>query len=77
VFFHLDMLAADAPEKIPLWVKERRLKQGLRLYAGGPTLEAVGTWMFRSQDVSGWECAAETGIPRCPSRREPEGPASA
>ena len=61
--FSLDMLAADAPEKIRYWVKERKLS-GLRLYTGGPTIGKQSTWMSDPKTFPGWECAASSGS-RC------------
>ncbi len=69
--FSLDMLAADAPEKIRYWVKERKLS-GLRLYTGGPTLGKQLSWMSDPRTFPGWECAAELGIPVSVTSR-PEG----
>jgi len=69
--FSLDLLAADAPEKIRYWVKERKLS-GLRLYTGGPTLGKQLTWMSDPRTFPGWECAAELGIPVSVTSR-PEG----
>ena len=69
--FSLDVLAADSPEKIRYWVKERKLS-GLRLYTGGPTIGKQSTWMSDPKTFPGWECAAELGIPVCVTLR-PEG----
>jgi predicted TIM-barrel fold metal-dependent hydrolase len=68
--FSVDMLAADAPEKIRYWV-ERKLS-GLRLYTGGATVDKQSTWMSDPKTFPGWECAGELGIPVCVSLR-PEG----
>jgi len=67
--FSLDLLAADAPEKIRYWVKERKLS-GLRLYMGGHLGKQLTGCPI--QDISGWECAAELGIPVSVTSR-PEG----
>jgi predicted TIM-barrel fold metal-dependent hydrolase len=68
--FSVDMLAADAPEKIRYWVKERKLS-GLRVYTGGLT-NKQSTSMSDPKTFPGWECARELGIPVCVSLR-PEG----
>ena len=64
------MLAADAPEKIRYWVKERKLS-GLRVYTGGLT-NKQSTSLSDPKTFPGWECAGELGIPVCVSLR-PEG----
>ena len=69
--FSVDMLAADAPEKIRYWVTERKFG-GLRLYTGGATVDKQSTWMSDPKTFPGWECAGELGIPVCVSLR-PEG----
>ena len=68
--FSLDMLAADAPEKIRYWVKERKLS-GLRVYTGGLT-NKQSTSLSDPKTFPGWECAGELGIPVSVSLR-PEG----
>jgi L-fuconolactonase len=66
----LDLLAADAPEKIHYWVKERKLS-GLRVYTGGLTNQQ-STTLSDPKTFPGWESARELGIPVCVSLR-PEG----
>jgi L-fuconolactonase len=68
--FSLDLLAADAPEKIRYWVKEKNLG-GLRVYTGGLT-NKQSTSLSDPKTFPGWECARELGIPVCVSLR-PEG----
>ena len=68
--FSADMMAADAPEKIRYWVKERKLS-GLRVYTGGLT-NKQSTSLSDPKTFPGWECARELGIPVCVSLR-PEG----
>jgi L-fuconolactonase len=68
--FSLDMLAADAPEKIRYWVKERNLS-GLRVYTGGLT-NKQSTSLSDPKTFPGWECAGELGIAVSVSLR-PEG----
>ncbi len=64
------MLAADAPEKIRYWVKERNLS-GMRVYTGGLT-NRQSTSLSDPRTFPGWECAGELGIPVSVSLR-PEG----
>jgi L-fuconolactonase len=66
----LDLLAADAPEKLRYWVKERKLS-GLRVYTGGLT-NKQSTSLSDPRTFPGWECACELGIPVSVSLR-PEG----
>ena len=66
----LDLLAADAPEQIRYWVKERKLS-GLRVYSGGLT-NKQSTSLSNPKTFPGWECARELEIPVCVSLR-PEG----
>jgi predicted TIM-barrel fold metal-dependent hydrolase len=66
--FSVDMMAADAPEKIRYWAKERKLG-GLRLYTAGGTHEEQSTWMSDPRVFRGLECARELGLPVCVSLR--------
>ena len=66
----MDMLAADAPEKIRHWVK--RKLSGLRLFTTGSTMETQSTSLDDPRSFPGWECAGELGIPVCVQMR-PEG----
>ena len=68
--FSVDMLAADAPEKIRHWV--RRGLSGLRLFTAGSTMDQQSTWLDDPRSFPGWECAGELGIPVCVQLR-PEG----
>jgi len=61
--FSVDMLAADAPEKIRYWVG-RRLS-GLRLFTAGSTMEKQSTLLDDPRSFPGWECAGDLGIPVC------------
>ena len=61
--FSVDMLAADAPEKIRYWVK--RGLSGLRLFTAGSTMDKQSTLVDDPRSFSGWECAGELGIPVC------------
>lgn len=64
--FSVDMLAADAPEKIRYWV-EKKLS-GMRVYTGGATNEQLAG-LGDPKTFPGWECAEELGIPVCVSLR--------
>jgi L-fuconolactonase len=66
--FSVDMMAADAPEKIRYLVKERKLS-GMRLYTAGGTVDKQSTWLSDPKTFPGWECAGELGIPVCVSLR--------
>ena len=68
--FSLDMLAADVPEKIRYWAKEKKLG-GLRVYTGGLTNKQSAS-LSDPRTFPGWECARELGIPVNISLR-PEG----
>ena len=61
--FSVDMLAADAPEKIRYWVK--RGLSGLRLFTAGSTMDKQSTVVDDPRSFPGWECAGELGIPVC------------
>lgn len=61
--FSVDMLAADAPEKIRYWAG--RGLGGLRLFTAGSTMEKQSTWLGDPRSFPGWECAGELGIPVC------------
>ena len=66
--FSVDMMAADAPDKIRYWAKERKLG-GLRLYTSGLTLTEQSTWMSDPKVFPGLECAYELGLAVCVSLR--------
>jgi predicted TIM-barrel fold metal-dependent hydrolase len=68
--FSVDMLAADATDKIGYWLNERKLG-GLRLYTAGGTHDKQSTWMTDPKTFPGLEYAAELGIPVCVSLRPP------
>jgi predicted TIM-barrel fold metal-dependent hydrolase len=61
--FSVDMLAADAPEKIRYWVK--RGLSGLRLFTAGSTMEGQAAGVDDPRSFPGWECAGALGIPVC------------
>ena len=62
--FSVDMLAANAPEKIRYWVQEKKLS-GLRLFTVGSTMDKQSSWLDDPRTFAGWECAGELGIPVC------------
>ena len=66
--FSVDMMAADAPDRIRYWATQRRLG-GLRLYTSGGTHEEQSTWMSDPKVFPGLECAHELGLPVCVSLR--------
>jgi L-fuconolactonase len=66
--FSVDMMAADAPDRIRYWATERRLG-GLRLYTSGGTHEEQSTWMSDPKVFPGLHCAHELGLPVCVSLR--------
>ena len=68
--FSVDMMAADAPEKIRYWATERKLG-GLRLYTSGRTLTEQSTWMSDPKVFPGLECAYGLGLAVCVSLRPP------
>lgn len=61
--FSVDMLAADAPQKIRHWV-DRKLT-GLRLFTTGSTMHGQADWLDDPRTFPGWAMAGELGIPVC------------
>jgi predicted TIM-barrel fold metal-dependent hydrolase len=59
--FSVDMLAADAPEKIRYWVG--RGLSGLRIFTGARSMEKRSAELDDPRFFPGWECADELGIP--------------
>jgi L-fuconolactonase len=59
--FSVDMLAADAQEKIRYWV-DRGLS-GLRIFTGARSMEKRSAELDDPRFFPGWECADELGIP--------------
>ena len=68
--FSVDVLAADAPQKIRQWVGKGLT--GLRLFTAGSTMPTQAAWLADPETFPAWECAAELGIPVCLQMR-PEG----
>jgi L-fuconolactonase len=63
----VDMLAADAPEKIRYWVK--RGLSGMRLFTAGSTFDKQSDILSDPRTFPGWECAGELGISVCTQLR--------
>ncbi len=65
----VDVLAADAPEKLTHWVKERGMV-GFRIFAAGSTMdESSGAWLADPATFPAWERARDLGIPVCVQTR--------
>lgn len=65
--FSVDMLAADAAERIRHWV-DRKLT-GLRLFTAGSTMVGQAAWLADPRSFAGWDCAVELGLPVCVQMR--------
>ncbi|MDH7795136.1 MULTISPECIES: amidohydrolase family protein [unclassified Beijerinckia] len=61
--FSVDVLSADAPEKIRHWVGKGL--SGLRLFTTGSTMREQAGWLDDAKTFPAWECAQELGIPVC------------
>jgi L-fuconolactonase len=68
--YSVDMLAADAPEKIRYWMG--RGLSGLRIFTAGSTMDKQSTSLDDPKSFPAWECAGELGISVCVQLR-PEG----
>jgi len=66
--FSVDMLAADAPQRIRHWL-ERGLK-GLRVFIAGHTT-AHDARLDDPRSFPAWRCAVDAGIPVCVQLRAP------
>jgi predicted TIM-barrel fold metal-dependent hydrolase len=58
--FSVDILAADAPQKIRHWV-DRGLG-GLRIFTTGSTMPGQAPWLEDPRLLPGWDTAAELGL---------------
>ncbi len=58
--FSVDILAADAPQKIRHWV-ERGLG-GLRIFTTGSTMPGQAPWLEDPRLLPGWETAGDLGL---------------
>ena len=63
----IDMMAADAPEKIRYWYG--RGMTGLRIFTAGSTMEGQGDWLADPKSFPAWETAGELRIPMCVQMR--------
>jgi predicted TIM-barrel fold metal-dependent hydrolase len=61
--FSVDVLAADAPERMRHWVA-RRLT-GMRLFTIGSTMPDQASWLDDPKTYPAWQCAAELGLSIC------------
>ena len=61
--FSVDVLAADAPERIRYWVS--RKLSGLRLFTIGSTMPDQASWLDDPKSYPAWECAGDLGISIC------------
>lgn len=61
--FSVDILAADAPQKIRYWV-ERGLG-GLRIFTTGSTMPGQAPWLEDPRLLPGWQTAGELGLSIC------------
>jgi len=61
--FSVDVLAADAPERIRHWVK--RGLAGMRLFTIGSTMPDQASWLDDPRSYPAWECAGELGLAVC------------
>ncbi len=63
----VDMLAADAVDRIRYWAA--RGMTGLRLFTAGSTMQGQGDWLADPRSFAGWECAAGLNLPVCVQMR--------
>src|SRR5882724_4800554 len=61
--FSVDVLAADAVEKMKHWMSKGF--SGLRLFTTGSTMPGQATWFDDPRSFAAWEFAGEAGIPVC------------
>jgi predicted TIM-barrel fold metal-dependent hydrolase len=65
----VDVTAADAPERLAYWVKDRGMV-GFRIFAAGSTMdEGSGEWLDDPKTFPAWEKARELGLPVCVQTR--------
>ena len=67
--FSVDVLAADAVERIHYWVG--RGLSGLRLFAAGSTVKADQGWIANPATYPAWECCRAINLPVAISMRQP------
>ena len=61
--FSVDVLSADAPEKIRHWMG--RGMSCLRLFTTGSTMPQQAGWLDDPRTFPAWECVQELGVPVC------------
>jgi len=61
--FSVDVLAADAPQRIRYW-HDRKLT-GLRLFTFGSTMAEQANWLDDPRSYPAWTCAGELGLSIC------------
>ena len=61
--FSVDVLAADAPERMHYWVGKKL--GGMRLFTFGSTMQNQASWLDDPTSYPAWDCAAELGISIC------------
>jgi predicted TIM-barrel fold metal-dependent hydrolase len=61
--FSVDVLAADAPERMRHWVG--RKLTGMRLFTIGSTMPDQASWLDDPKSYPAWECAGELGLSIC------------
>jgi L-fuconolactonase len=61
--FSVDVLSADAPEKMRHWRKKHLT--GMRLFTIGSTMQTQADWIDDPRVYPAWETAGELGIPIC------------
>ncbi|MCC1494542.1 amidohydrolase [Cognatishimia sp. F0-27] len=67
--FSVDVLAADAIEKIDYWMG--RNLTGLRLFTAGSTVQGQSTWLNDPASHPAWQYASDIGLPICVQMRPP------
>ena len=61
--FSVDVLAADAPERMRYWVS--RGLTGMRLFTIGSTMPNQASWLDDPKSYPAWECAGVLGLSVC------------
>lgn len=61
--FSVDVLAADAPQKMRHWLS--RGLTGMRLFTIGSTMPDQASWLDDPKTYPAWECAGELGLSIC------------
>jgi predicted TIM-barrel fold metal-dependent hydrolase len=60
----VDVRAADAPERLRYWIRERQMT-GLRIFTSGSAQADDSAWIDDPITMPAWEAAAELAIPVC------------